>query len=168
MGRLANAARVAAVMDPDPAAVVAVLDRALRAYDDTLATALLAVYDPHDGVLRWARAGHPPPALARPDDDAVLVEPPARPPLGGPVDLAIDPPPVHEVRLPPGSVCALFTDGLVERRGEHIDDGLGRVTTALGRAPRLGDPERIADRIMEACAPVDVDDDVCLLVLATR
>ncbi len=169
MGRIANAARVAAINDPDPAAVVAVMDQALRAHDaGGLATATVAVYDPERRALRWARAGHVPPVIALPHEPAAIVEPSAAPPLGVVAKLVAGSPPEHELHLPPGSVVALFTDGLVERRGEPIDDGFARVTAALGAADLPDDADGIAARIIDACVPDDTDDDICLLVLATH
>jgi serine phosphatase RsbU (regulator of sigma subunit) len=71
------------------------------------------------------------------------------------------------VSRPPGSVCALFTDGLVERRSEHIDLGLDRVAVALDAADPHESAERVTTRILDTCTP-DHTDDVWLLVLVAH
>ena len=74
----------------------------------------------------------------------------------------------HTVRLAPGSVVALFTDGLVERRGEELDTGFARVVDVMGGADR--DLDRWADALLADVLGTDepADDVAVLLVRAGR
>jgi serine phosphatase RsbU (regulator of sigma subunit) len=70
-----------------------------------------------------------------------------------------------EVDLAPGSLLALYTDGLVENRAEPIDTGLDTLTRLLGNAgPSL---QRASDSLLSALRP-EPDDDVALLLVRTR
>jgi serine phosphatase RsbU (regulator of sigma subunit) len=123
------------------------------------------------GVARAAVAGHPPPLLRRPDGRTHVVD------LPGGVVLGVDPQahyPVAELRLEPGAVLALYTDGLVERPGVDIDDGISALRVALARAgaPAAREGGRslagVADRLTaKARHTADRPDDIALL-LATR
>jgi anti-sigma regulatory factor (Ser/Thr protein kinase) len=72
--------------------------------------------------------------------------------------------PQESTALPPGSTVMLFTDGLVERRGESIDDGIARVADVLTR--HTNSPvDTIADVVLRELAPADgYDDDVAIVV----
>ncbi|WP_107473534.1 SpoIIE family protein phosphatase [Streptomyces sp. NRRL S-813] len=76
-----------------------------------------------------SRAGHPPPAILRPDGKVSVPDVPAGPPLG----LATLPYESTEPELPEGSVIALFGDGLVEDRRHDIDEGIDRLSTHLAQ-----------------------------------
>ncbi|GAA4671420.1 hypothetical protein GCM10023347_26590 [Streptomyces chumphonensis] len=122
-----------------PSSVLEKLDRTLHAITDIpVTTAVLARVGPDDaggGRLSWSAAGHPPPLLITPDGSARVLEGEPGLPLG--VDLA-HPRPDHEVAVAPGSTLVLYTDGLVERRGESLDEGLRALEAAAGplaRAP---------------------------------
>ena len=158
MGQLRSVARAYAVEGHTPSGVVARLNlyhQALRA--DDMTTLVYAVIEPDHGRLRLVNAGHPPPALVVPGSSARLLEG-SCPALG---IAEICQPPEIVVDFPPGATLALFTDGLVERRQENIDSGLGRLLSALA-AP--GDIEAVRDDVIEAClGPERVDDDVTAL-----
>lgn len=87
------------------------------------ATCLLARVDPARGIAAFASAGHLPPAVIGPDGAAGLVDVPVGPPLGtgvGGYELVTR-------ALTPAETLLMFTDGLVERRGEDIDASLSRL-----------------------------------------
>ena len=122
-------------------------------------------------MLRWARAGHLPPVLVRGRTACEL-------PLPGGVLLGMDPDAElrggHPVAAARATRLLLFTDGLIERRGESIVDVLGEfVATVAPRAPgrrRAGaEPTAAAqaDRIL-ASAVSDTDDDACLVAVRIR
>ncbi|MGW1627350.1 PP2C family protein-serine/threonine phosphatase, partial [Streptomyces sp. NPDC002172] len=125
----------------------------------------------HTGRARIARAGHPPPLLRAPDGRTRVLE------IPGGVVLGVDPRaryPVTELELAPDAILALYTDGLVERPGADIDDGIAALGAALaeaGAAPgRRGARTLtgVADRLTAmARHATDRPDDVALL-LATR
>lgn len=144
MAQLRNLLRgIAHVLDSaGPAALLTALDGAVRRLQiPTLASMIIAEITPRVPVgglcdgwrLRWSNAGHPPPMLVRADGTVRLLETTAD------VLLGVDPGRArtdHEVLLETGDVIVLFTDGLVERRGEVIDEGLRRVQAAAAVAAR--------------------------------
>ncbi|MFK0287498.1 SpoIIE family protein phosphatase [Streptomyces sp. NPDC090499] len=129
---------------------------------DVGATCLYAVYDPVSRRCTLARAGHPLPALVRPDGTVELLDLPAGPPLG----LGGLPFESFETELPEGSLLALYTDGLIESRDSDLDEGISRLCQALsGPAASL---ETLCDTVLEALLPRRPADDVALLVARSR
>jgi serine phosphatase RsbU (regulator of sigma subunit) len=111
-------------------------------------------------VLEWCNAGHPPPLLLEPNGRARFLE--TTPGLM----LGIDPAAAWtggEVVLLPGATVVLYTDGLVERRRESLDEGLGRLLDAAEEYAGLG-PNQFGDAIRARMAP-DPDDDVAMLTV---
>jgi serine phosphatase RsbU (regulator of sigma subunit)/anti-sigma regulatory factor (Ser/Thr protein kinase) len=173
MGQLRSAVRTLADADLPPDELLTQLDDlvirlAADTGTDTVTTAdvgatcLYAVYDPVSGRCSMARAGHPPPAVARPDGGAVILDLPAGPPLG----LGGLPFEAVDTILPEGSLLALYTDGLLEARGRDIDEGLGMLLDVLARAePSL---EGTCDTALRALLPDRPTDDVALLLARTR
>ena len=166
MGQLRNLLRgIAHALDGDPAQVLTTLDRAVADLGvGTLATALVGRVEHPAGagglLLRWSNAGHPPPLLLGPDGAVQLLERPRNLLLGVAPGT---PRQAHALPLPPGSTVVLYTDGLVERRGATLDDGLGALVEAardLHRTP----VEEVCDVLLARMSP-DYADDVALLVL---
>ncbi|HEY9418489.1 MAG TPA: SpoIIE family protein phosphatase [Pseudonocardia sp.] len=133
------------------------------------ATICLAVLDPDDGSVRYACAGHPPPLLAHPDGTTERL--PA--PVGVPLGVAGPPPRTETVHLRTGDLLVCYSDGLVERAGEPLSDGMAKLaavttTAVLQGAPSLADAtaaERVAELIMERMTRNGYVDDVTLLVV---
>ncbi|MET9574895.1 SpoIIE family protein phosphatase [Streptomyces sp. DT199] len=161
MGQLSTATRALARLDLPPAELLRHLDDIAGSLGDAIATCVYAVCDLRRGTCELSSAGHLPPVLAGADGRAVLVEVPGGVPLGvGGVEFG-----TVEVELAPGSLLALYTDGLVENRGEPIDTGLDTLTRLLGNAgPSL---QRASDSLLSALSP-EPDDDVALLLVRTR
>ena len=66
---------------------------------------------------------------------------------------------------PPGSVAVVYSDGLIERRGEDLDAGLQRLSRTLHDAPR-GPAHEIADHLLrEMLAESEELDDTALVVI---
>jgi phosphoserine phosphatase RsbU/P len=129
MGRMRSALRAYALETRDPAEVLARLDRKMLHFEpNALATVLYAVIDPALDRMHVASAGHFPPVLAAPGQAAELAEVPAGMLIG---ILPGAERPVSTVKIPAGALLCFFTDGLVERPGEVIDDGLARLCGAL-------------------------------------
>ncbi|MFF3212979.1 SpoIIE family protein phosphatase [Streptomyces sp. NPDC002886] len=129
------------------------------------ATCLYAVYDPVTGRCVMASAGHPPPAVVSPDGTVEYVELSPGPPLG------VGGWPFEPVErdLPPGSVLALYTDGLIERGEGDVDEGMRDLADRLLRTDVLGRPLRRARHdIVEGLPPGRLRDDVTLLLARTR
>jgi serine phosphatase RsbU (regulator of sigma subunit) len=165
MGQLRNVLRgIAHALGPDPAQVLAALDRAMAGLGiTTLASALLARIEPighgEGRVLRWSNAGHPPPLLVGPDGTVELLE--RRPDLL--LGVTPDAPrSAHARPLAEGATLVLYTDGLVERRGSTLDDGLHRLAAAAGDLPGLP-VDAVAETLLARVAP-DFSDDVALVV----
>ncbi|WP_221350836.1 SpoIIE family protein phosphatase [Streptomyces beigongshangae] len=172
MGQLRSAVRAFALGDRPPDEVMSGTNHLLIDLDPGLfASCCYIRLDPLTGAARVARAGHPPPVLRRPDGRTRVLD------IPGGVVLGVDPRadyPVTEVRLDPGAVLALYTDGLVERPGVDIDEGITALRVALARAGTpVGRPggrslAGIADRLTARARHVaDRPDDIALL-LATR
>ncbi|MFI8193728.1 SpoIIE family protein phosphatase [Streptomyces sp. NPDC085946] len=173
MGRLRTAVHNFSALDLPPDELLTLLDELVSRIDQdeteeddtapvTGATCLYAVYDPVSGRCTVARAGHPPPAVIRPDGDVVFPDVPAGPPLG----LGGLPFETAELDLAAGSRLVLYTDGLVEDRQRDIDVGLELLREALSRA---GDsPEDTCRAVLEARRPARASDDIALIVARTR
>jgi phosphoserine phosphatase RsbU/P len=147
-----------------PSGVLAALEGALTQLGvDTLITLVVAsVAERPDGSVgvRWSNAGHPPPALLRADGSVVLLEHTPDRLLGaGPVWRED-----HEIALTTGDTLLLYTDGLVERRGVPLDDGLTWLTDRLGAL--AGRPlEPLCDELISGMSGRLADD---VAVLAVR
>jgi PAS domain-containing protein len=129
--------------------------------DLELATLLVCSYDPASRVLTTSSAGHPPPLFAPVAGQPYFLDIEPGAPIGV---FAGDYDEVH-CRLEQGATTVLFTDGLVERRGESISDGLERLRQAVNEL-RLP-PEAVADHILRSLGcQHGGDDDVALLVLS--
>ncbi|GAB3893436.1 SpoIIE family protein phosphatase [Kibdelosporangium lantanae] len=162
MGRLRSALRAYALMEvDDPALVLDQLNRkAVHFEHGTMATVLYAIINPTHESLTMAVAGHPPPAMAVPGDEARLVEVDPSPPIGLPYQKR---PHNVTVPLPLGSVMCFYTDGLVERRGQPIDLGLDQLCAAM-TADRAN---VVCSRIMRALTDNldEPEDDTAVLVM---
>jgi PAS domain S-box-containing protein len=159
MGQLRSVARAYALEGHAPGVVAQRLNIYHRALNpDDLTTLVYAVIEPDLGQLRFINAGHPPPLLIAPGERPRLLAGVA-PPLG------VSDLPVHEeivVPFEPGAALVLYTDGLVERRGEGIDAGLARLTAAAARA--RGGLEDLRERVVAGCMDASPgDDDVTAL-----
>ncbi len=172
MGRLRTAVHNFTSLDLPPDELLGLLDELVgridqdEAADDsapvTGATCLYAIYDPVAGVCVMARAGHPPPALIRPDGTVEFPEVPAGPPLG----LGGLPFETTELHLAEGSRLVLYTDGLVETREHDIDVGLEHLRQALETAGES--PEETCRTVLDARLPDRPGDDIALLVARTH
>ncbi|MCK8433938.1 SpoIIE family protein phosphatase [Streptomyces sp. D2-8] len=129
---------------------------------DVGATCLYAVYDPVTRRCCFAGAGHPAPAVVRPDGTVELVGLPAAPPLG----LGGLPYEATEVVLPEGSLLALYTNGLIETRDRDLDTGVHLLREALARPAASLDA--LCDTVLDDLLPRRPADDVALLLARTR
>jgi serine phosphatase RsbU (regulator of sigma subunit)/anti-sigma regulatory factor (Ser/Thr protein kinase) len=172
MGRLRTAARSFAELDFPPDEVLTHLDNlvgrldredpALEGTGIIGATCLYAVYDPTTQQCTVARAGHPPPALVRPDGTVSFPDLPAGPPLG----LGGLPFEAVEIHLPEDSQLVLYTDGLIEDRHRDVDEVLDQLSDTLAHTART--PEETCQAVLDTVAPAHPGDDIALLVARTH
>jgi serine phosphatase RsbU (regulator of sigma subunit) len=163
MGLMRSALRAYALEFRDTADVLGKLDRKMQYFeDDVMATVSYAVLDPGSGQLRISSAGHFPPVIAAPGRDGALAEIAVDPPIG----VAEFPDrQVTALSLVSGSVLCFFTDGLVERRDESLDDRLTRLCQTVTSGP----PEAVCASVMRALVGRDhPGDDIALLALRWR
>ncbi|MBD0690296.1 SpoIIE family protein phosphatase [Streptomyces sp. CBMA123] len=164
MGQLRSAVRAFASGGEPPDQVLARTNRQLLDLDlGLLASCCLVRLTPADGTVRIGRAGHLPPVLRHPDGRAEALYVPGGPLLGVDDGAAY---PVSELRLRPGSVLALYTDGLVEDPALPIDQGVDRLRAALAHG-RVGEElEELAERLIREVGSTGRVDDVALLLTA--
>jgi serine phosphatase RsbU (regulator of sigma subunit)/anti-sigma regulatory factor (Ser/Thr protein kinase) len=126
------------------------------------ATVAILELDLERGELEAVSAGHLPALVVRPDGEPVFLAQPGGLPLGFQSGGTYE---TCRYGFPIGSVLLLYTDGLVERRGEPIDDGLARLRAAVGRAWGEEDSS-FADRVYRALiAEASLEDDIALLAV---
>ena len=160
-GQLHGLVATLALQGMQPGALLTRLSEVVdQLMDLELATLLVCDYDPASRELTVATAGHPPPLIVPLEGDPFYADLVASPPIG--VATA-----QHEqttLVLPAGCTVVLFSDGLVERRGESLTDGLERLRQAV-RDVRLP-PEAVADHVLQVTGvAAGSDDDVALVVL---
>ena len=156
-GQVRATMRAYAVEGLGPADVLERLDT-LVAEQWGMVTALYAVVDPAAGVITWSNAGHPPPLLLGAAGGAAYLEGGLSAPLGVQVGAR----PTADVPLTgAGTGILLYTDGLVERRRQSLDDGFAALRAAAAAAP--ADPEELCDRLVSGLAGTGYQDDVALL-----
>ncbi|MEU9353461.1 SpoIIE family protein phosphatase [Streptomyces griseoloalbus] len=161
MGQLRTAVRAYARLDLPPHEVLQLLDGLAMEIDaNQIATCAYAIHDPNEGRLVYASAGHLP-ILVRDESGTVQrADEPTGPPLGTGGWMHAS----GTIPLGPGSTAVLYTDGLVERRNEDLDEGIAALERALAGA--TGSPQVVCDRLVRSAGVTpDHDDDVAVLVL---
>ncbi|MGW2746306.1 SpoIIE family protein phosphatase [Streptomyces sp. NPDC001450] len=162
MAQLRSAVRAFAAAGHTPADMMAGVNRTLIDLDSSLLASCCCIHlEPHGRHAYAVTAGHPPPLLRRPDGTTDALDLDVSPVLG------VDHTSVYmqtRLTLPPGSVLALYTDGLVEEPGTDIDVGIDRLRASLAHA-RAGSLDELADRILHDArgSPYRADDIALLL-----
>ncbi len=150
MGRLRTAVHAYALDRLPPAETAERVDRLLSGFaGQEMATMLLMRLDTQNRRAEFVRAGHPPAMVRDPGGEIFELDGGGgSPPLGL---MLAEQRPSATTELAPGSMVLLYTDGLIERRGEVIDEGVARLKRAFAAAP--DDLESCLDEIIEAVAP---------------
>ncbi len=170
MGELRSVARAYALEGHGPTAML----QRMNAYhlsmsSDTMTTLVFAVVEPDRERARFASAGHMPLLLVPPPDSGT--EPHFLDALGPPLGvIEVGNYEEREIALPAGGMLALYTDGLVERRGEVLDVGLERLRRALtGAAGGIGgDVHSARTAALDACLEGPSHDDVTLVLVRAQ
>ena len=175
MAQVRNVLRgIAQVVHASPAAVLSALDDAwARLRMSSLATAVVCqawsedeAEDPGRSTirLRWSNAGHPPPLLVHADGRCEVLERAPELLLGvRPDGHRTD----SEVVVPPGGAVVLYTDGLVERRDQLLDDGIERLRSVVGELHALP-AEELCDALVARLVDENEDDVVLLVARVAR
>jgi serine phosphatase RsbU (regulator of sigma subunit) len=158
MARLRGALAGLAITGAPPQQLVGWLNELVRhVAPEHTASVVAGYFDPSSGMLTWAQAGHPPPVLVRgpwakllPQPDGVLLG-------AGRAGYA-----AATIQLQDGDLLLLYSDGLVERRGAPIDEGL---SVLLAAAAGISDPEQSAAAVLRALGGAAPEDDTCLVAL---
>jgi anti-sigma regulatory factor (Ser/Thr protein kinase)/putative methionine-R-sulfoxide reductase with GAF domain len=160
MGRLRSALRAYALLGGDPTEVLDRLDQDVQHFDpQTMATVLVAMFEPSLERAHLSSAGHPPPVLALPGHPAVLLEVPSDHPVGVPGGLQRR---TTTINLPPGALLCFYTDGLVKRRDTSLDVRLERLSASVVAGP----VDSICTRVMAQLVGHDPPhDDIALLAM---
>lgn len=162
MGQMRMALRAYALEGLRPSGILARLSALLQEFQPgAMATLLYIEIDPDTGSIVSAKAGHPPAWRASIDGSVVQLPGPVAPPLGASPQVtyvdAVD-------QVEDGATLYLYTDGLIERRGESFDRGLERLRDAIASAP--ADLEEACDAIIERLiGPEPSGDDTALLAV---
>lgn len=141
-----------------PEGVLSRLSRVVETFErGTLITALYGILDPGERAWAYATAGHVPAVLRSADGNVRLLDEQADPPLGVGEGFR-----KRTVRMSPGDSLVLYTDGLIERRGEDIRAGFDRLLQAARQAPSA--PQDMCGYIIdEMLSEAGTEDDAALV-----
>jgi phosphoserine phosphatase RsbU/P len=172
MGRMRSTLRAYVLETPDPATALRMMDRKMQYFEpNAMATVLYGLYTPETGDFTVSSAGHLPPVLAAPGGRAGLL--PLRP--DPPIGIADDPQRRSATFfIPPGALLCCYTDGLVERRSQVLDQGLDTLAATLGKLIAAGPGAMTEPLAEDACAEImralvgsnAAQDDIAVLVLS--
>ncbi|HEX5253488.1 MAG TPA: SpoIIE family protein phosphatase [Mycobacterium sp.] len=175
MSRLRAAVAASALTAGEPDAVLGSLDRYGASVDGarcaTVAYALIDTASQGGGAtVSYSCAGHPYPLLVLPDGQAAFLESGRRAPVsvtGKGAHDATDNPTgdTATAELPPGGLILLYTDGLIERPGETLDDGFARLQAAAAQCAGLPVESVCAELLARMAPPSGYRDDVVVLAL---
>ena len=160
MGRVRSALRAYALLGGTTAEVVELTSRKVQHFEiGIMVTVVCASASFPYHHFDVASAGHPPPVVAAPRRPAMFADVPIGPPLGLSLSSGRS---SATVFLPPGALMLLYTDGLIERRGEDLDVGLERLRAAV----YADDPEAVCRQITrQLVAATGPDDDVAMVAV---
>ncbi|MGW4898034.1 PP2C family protein-serine/threonine phosphatase [Kitasatospora sp. NPDC004240] len=165
MGQLRSALSAASLVAAGPAQALDALGRYAHFLDgaeSTTAVTCFLDWDRH--TITYSSAGHPPPVLLHADGTTALLDRATDPPLDAHPEPS--PRPQATTAFADGDVLALYTDGLIERRGQDIDTGLTALADSLRRHAGAADPDRLADAVLADLLPSDaVTDDTALVIV---
>ncbi|MDN4175675.1 SpoIIE family protein phosphatase [Nocardioides sp. SOB77] len=178
MGQVRGLLRgIAVTTGEGPADVLRRVDAAMQALQiETTATAVVARLEQtpeevEQGVtrLRWSNAGHPPPVVVMPATDGEAPQVETLHAIETNLILGMNPDTQrdeHIITLPRGATVLLYTDGLVERRGQLIDEGVDRLRLVAAELVTAGfDLDDFCDELLSRMAPDARDDDIALVAV---
>ncbi|KOV83252.1 fused response regulator/phosphatase [Nocardia sp. NRRL S-836] len=157
MAEVRHTLRAYAVEGHRPAEILRRVDTLLERFHPSggLTTMCLLLVDLEAGTMAVANAGHVPP-LVLDGDGARYLD--VKGPLLG---IGLDRPEATVLPLPPGTTVLLTTDGLVERPGVDLDEGMEKLRVAVSHT---ADMEELADRLLSELGQGKQDDIALMLV----
>ena len=160
VGRVRSALRAYALEGGSPAEVLERVDRKVQHFEvGSMITMVCAKLDPPYKELVFTLAGHPPPVMVNPSHPArFLGNGHPDPPLGVLPGIQRH---SQRISFPKESVLFTYTDGLIERRGEALDVGLGRLLKAVSSSH----PEQVCQNVMRVMFQWPSEDDVALMAI---
>ena len=163
MVQVRMALRAYALQDPSPPAVMRGVHQLVAQLPvPEMVTLIYLVFDPATRRIRWSNAGHPP-ALTVADGRGAFLTGALSPPVGVTADGSFT---EASAELPPGATLVLFTDGLFERRGVSLTDGLDRLAREASAAAVDDRLEALCDRLLETFLDEHhIEDDVAVLAM---
>ncbi len=165
MTQIRNAGRALAIAGYQPARLLAELRRLTAAVTrGQFATMTVALLEADASRITYASAGHPPLLIRRARTGAVQTLPAANGPPLGPFDDAAYT--QRRTRFEPGDITLLYTDGLVERRGDDIQNGIGRVGERLRAWPAGRPLDDLCAELVASVAGQPQLDDICVLAVS--
>jgi PAS domain S-box-containing protein len=164
MGQLRSVTRAFALAGEEsrePGEVLTLLNGYRVALEELgLFTVIYAIFDPGDGRIEWSSAGHPPPLLVGAEGERSYLE-------GGDALMGVERAVYRTLQtpFPSGGTLVLYTDGLVERRGESLDAGLDRLADAASSGP--AGAEELCEHVLRRLLPPEggLHDDVTAVVV---
>jgi serine phosphatase RsbU (regulator of sigma subunit)/anti-sigma regulatory factor (Ser/Thr protein kinase) len=167
MGRLRTAIKTLTMLELPPAETLQRLDdlmHELGELEPHFATCVYAVYDTVDGTCELASAGHLPPLLVRPDGTSEFLDVSPAPPLG----IGASPIASRTLEIEDGSLLVMYTDGLVEKRTEDIDQGLAGLREIFGPGSAAESLDDLCRRTLAGVYDDHQRDDIAILIARLR
>jgi signal transduction histidine kinase/DNA-binding response OmpR family regulator/serine phosphatase RsbU (regulator of sigma subunit) len=164
MGELRHLVRAHAMDCRGPAELASTVNRLMPAVVDgrEMATAIIIQVDSRTGMATMVSAGHPPPVLLPLRGEAALLDVPPSPPLGAAAGARYH---AADCELPPGSTLVLYSDGLVERRGEPLDVSFTRLVERCAAIAGRSCEGIVECLLEDASSGHPVEDDIAVLAL---
>jgi integral membrane sensor domain MASE1/GAF domain-containing protein len=168
MTQLRNAGRTLAIVGHQPASILEELSRVTDwATSGKFATAAAAIVEPDVSQVTYATAGHPPILIRRAKTGTVEIPPSAEgPALCLPSDRDCPQYTQGQTGFDAGDIMLMYTDGLIERRGEDLTEGIARVAERL-QAWQPGAPlGSLCDELIASLGGEPQFDDICVLAVS--
>jgi len=168
MTQLRNAGRTLAIAGYQPASILEELARVTDwATSGKFATVAAAIIEPDVSVVTYATAGHPPILIRRAKTGTVEIPPPAEGlALCLPNDQDFPQYTQGQTGFDVGDIMLMYTDGLIERRGEDLEEGIARVAERLQAWQPSAPLGSLCDELIASLAAEPQLDDMCVLAIS--